>query len=219
MTPHAVPDALPQLADALAGPGYAVLCGVLPASLESALLQQARERSGEMTRAGIGRGREHLLDGDIRRDRTAWLDRAADAERVFLDWLETLRLALNRELFMGLFDVEAQFAWYPPGAFYRCHLDAFQEEEGAVVAPGSNRILSAVFYLNPDWPAGAGGELVLYGHDGQHLATVQPQAGTAVFFLSEQFPHEVLPAHRDRYSIAAWFRRNGSSSVRADPPS
>lgn len=35
--------------------------------------------------------------------------------------------------------------------------------------------------------------------------------GTLVVFLSEEFEHEVLPAKRDRYSIAGWFRVNPSA--------
>jgi SM-20-related protein len=50
------------------------------------------------------------------------------------------------------------------------------------------------------------------------LLSVQPLHGTVVVFLSEEFPHEVLPASRDRYSIAGWFRVNGSTAERVDPP-
>ncbi|MDQ6997923.1 MAG: 2OG-Fe(II) oxygenase [Mariprofundus sp.] len=35
---------------------------------------------------------------------------------------------------------------------------------------------------------------------------VMPQAGRLVTFISEQFPHEVLPASRDRLSLTGWFR-------------
>lgn len=43
-----------------------------------------------------------------------------------------------------------------------------------------------------------------------------PRAGTLVVFLSEDMPHEVLETQRERYSIAGWFRVNGSDSVRLD---
>ena len=48
---------------------------------------------------------------------------------------------------------------------------------------------------------------------------VTPSFGTIVVFLSEEFPHEVLPAKRDRYSIAGWFRLNSSIANNIDPPS
>jgi len=34
-----------------------------------------------------------------------------------------------------------------------------------------------------------------------------------VIFLSEEFPHEVLPANTHRYSIAGWFRVNNSRDI------
>ena len=45
-----------------------------------------------------------------------------------------------------------------------------------------------------------------------------PSFGSVAIFLSEEFPHEVLPATRDRYSIAGWFRVNTSTADRIDPP-
>ena len=48
--------------------------------------------------------------------------------------------------------------------------------------------------------------------------TVTPNFGTIVVFLSEEFPHEVLPALRDRYAIAGWFRLNTSIANNIDPP-
>jgi SM-20-related protein len=39
-----------------------------------------------------------------------------------------------------------------------------------------------------------------------------------VLFLSEEIPHEVLPAHTDRASIAGWFRLNTSINNQIDPP-
>ena len=41
---------------------------------------------------------------------------------------------------------------------------------------------------------------------------------TVVMFLSEEIPHEVKPAQRDRYSVTGWFRLNSSSPDRVDPP-
>ena len=83
----------------------------------------------------------------------------------------------------------------------------------------SNRILSLVVYLNPDWTADDQGELVLYrDEDDSQGIKVTPTFGTVVAFLSEEFPHEVLPANRDRYSIAGWYRLNTSQPDRVDPP-
>jgi SM-20-related protein len=48
--------------------------------------------------------------------------------------------------------------------------------------------------------------LRLYLEDGAHR-DIFPRAGTLLLFLSAQFEHEVLPATRDRLSIACWMRQ------------
>jgi SM-20-related protein len=161
-------------------------------------------------RAGIGRDTDFHLDRRIRSDRVFWLSRERPVQARFLERMERLRLALNRELFLGLFEFEAHYAHYPPGGLYKKHLDSFR---GA-----ANRVVSAVTYLTHDWQPGDGGELVIYTEDGEtELASVEPRAGTFVLFLSEEVPHEVLPSHTDRTSIAGWFRLNASVGGAIDP--
>ena len=91
------------------------------------------------------------------------------------------------------------------------HVDAFKGQ--------GNRVLSLVGYLNEDWLEENGGELVIYNSSDDVEGTkVLPKKNTLVVFLSEQFPHEVLPATRTRHSIAGWFRVNGSVNDNIDPP-
>ena len=125
-----------------------------------------------------------------------------------LDCMLLLVSTLER-LFLGLFNFESHFAVYRPGDFYRRHLDAFRGD--------SNRVLSLVTYLNSDWDPEDGGELVIYPQDEPALR-VTPGFGTLVLFLSASFPHEVLAARRERYSVAGWFRLNTSTDERVDPP-
>ena len=40
------------------------------------------------------------------------------------------------------------------------------------------------------------------------LDEVRPEFGTLAVFLSEDIPHEVIPARRERFSIAGWHRCN-----------
>ncbi len=118
---------------------------------------------------------------------------------------------MNRRLLLGLFAFESHLARYQAGDFYKKHRDALRGK--------SNRKVSLIVYLNRNWQPLDGGELVLYSADGEsELVRVLPQLGTAVAFLSEEFPHEVLPAARERRSIAGWFRVNSSASDRVDPP-
>lgn len=165
----------------------------------------------ELERAGIGRDLDFQLAERIRGDRIHWLSRTSRVQARLLAQMEALRLTLNESLFLGLFEFEAHYAHYPPGSFYRRHLDSFR---GA-----ANRIVSAVIYLNEDWREGDGGELVLYAESGDEvLATIAPRAGSMLLFLSEELPHEVLAAKRDRYSIAGWYRLNASIGNQIDPP-
>jgi len=197
------------IAAALAEEGRIVLPQVLAPALTAALAERVALRQDSMQRAAVGRDRTR--SDAVRNDRSAWLEADDASERAFLEWMEDLRLGLNRRLFLGLFDYEAHFAVYDAGAYYRRHLDVFQERH--------ERVVTTVFYLNRGWPAAAGGELLIYPPQGdQPLQSVRPDAGTLVVFLSERFPHEVRPATARRYSIAGWFRRNGGGSRRADPP-
>jgi len=205
---------LDEAADALAEAGW--WCGdhAVSAELVDALRQdmQALIEADALERAGIGRETDFQLDRSARRDRILWLDRQHPGPARFLDLAEYVRQALNRRLFLGLFEYEAHFAHYPPGAFYRRHVDSFR---GA-----ANRVLSTVTYLNTDWEPGDGGELVLYSEHGDAvLAQIAPKAGRLAIFLSEEIPHEVLPARRDRFSIAGWYRLNASVQGQIDPPS
>ncbi|OHU84421.1 MULTISPECIES: 2OG-Fe(II) oxygenase [Pseudoalteromonas] len=163
-------------------------------------------------KAGIGRQEDHMKNEQVRRDKIHWLETSDPNEALFLTYMQDLKVYLNRRLFLGLFSYECHFAHYEPGAFYKKHLDAFKGE--------ANRILSTVLYLNPDWQEGDGGELAIYDPNDseQVLLIVPPSYGTLVTFLSDEFPHEVLPAKKARYSIAGWFRVNTSVAGNIDPP-
>jgi SM-20-related protein len=205
-------DTFDQIARSLEQVGYAVLPAVLPPALTDSLFADLKSVEGsEFKPAGIGRQDDFQLNQFVRRDHICWLRGESPASAGFLAWTNKLREALNRRLFLGLFDYECHYASYPVGAFYKKHLDAFKGR--------SNRVLSTVFYLNPNWQPGDGGELVLYPEEGtEPLEVILPEYGKLVIFLSEEFPHEVLPARRPRHSIAGWFRINTSSAVRVDPP-
>ena len=69
-----------------------------------------------------------------------------------------------------------------------------------------NRVVTVVYYLNEDWNEANGGELVIYDEEDNYLTKVTPNGNKMIIFMSEKFPHEVLPAKSTRYSIAGWFR-------------
>lgn len=149
--------------------------------------------------ARVGRADGRTLRPGIRGDATLWLDdlRCGDAARDYLQALDTLRGELNERLFLGLAEVEAHYAAYPPGAGYARHRDRFRDDDA--------RVLSLVSYLNEDWQPADGGALRVHG-EGDDV-DVMPTGGSSVCFLSE-IEHEVLPARRERLSIAGWMKRH-----------
>lgn len=212
-TPVLPPATQVALVDALVEQGWYVGREVIDLGLCEALNSEVLHRAAYngLDEAGIGRGQQHLLRKDIRGDAIHWLDRESAAQRRYLEAMSELQQALNHALFLGLFEYEAHFAHYPPGAFYQRHLDSFRGR--------ANRVISTVGYLTPDWPSDGGGEMVIYHPDdpSQELARVVPEAGTFACFLSEKIPHEVLPTRCPRTSIAGWFRRNASLGGVVDP--
>ena len=198
------------IADALAQEGCIVLEGILPLELVKALHVRASSLKGAAyQKAKIGRGSDQQLNERIRSDATCWIEGDEESEKGYLEWMESLRNYMNRYLYLGLFDYECHFAHYQSGDFYKKHIDALRGS--------SNRILTTVLYLNPEWCSEDGGELLLYDEtDVKILKRISPKMGTLVLFLSEKFPHEVLPSQNERYSIAGWFRVNGSHSNSID---
>lgn len=201
------------IANALQNDGYVIIPHALPLEIETNLIKHATQlKSRQMKQASIGRNQNETTNLFVRQDKIRWVKEDSPAEIAWLNQMTLLREKLNRQLFLGLFSYESHFACYPQGAFYKKHLDAFKGQ--------ANRILSTVYYLNPNWQPEDGGELVIYDPFDHHkvLTRVSPQAGTMVVFLSEEYPHEVLPANKTRYSIAGWFRLNTSVQGQIDPP-
>ena len=188
------------LIEGLAARGYAVVREAVPAGVVAGLRERAKalDRAGAFAAAGVGRAGERAQRSDMRGDRIAWVGDANDAsERAADQWLDALRVRCNRELLLGLEDVEAHYAIYPPGARYARHRDRFRDDDA--------RVLSCVLYLNDGWTADDGGALRLYVDD--EAIEVTPQGGTFVAFLAADFEHEVLPARRERVAYTGWLRR------------
>lgn len=192
--------------------GYSIRPGALPEDIADSLFVHQQQMDNEKyVDAGIGRGEGYLKNEFVRTDEICWINGESVAGRLWLEWTAQLQRFLNQRLFLGLFSFESHFTHYAPGHYYKRHYDAFRGE--------ANRVLSIVAYLNPGWTNGDCGELVIYSGDDDLVGTkVVPLYGTLVAFLSEDFPHEVLPAKRDRYSVAGWFRINSSLYNKIDPP-
>lgn len=208
------PTKLNNAIDALVDQGWYIWENAIPDQLCSQLLSEVQQldQQGELQQAGIGRGVEHQKNEAIRRDSIHWIEGQTATQTEFLNLMAQLQTELNRQLFLGLFEYEAHYALYSPGDFYKKHRDSFR---GA-----ANRMVTTVIYLNPNWQADWGGELVMFNdEDTETIGTVTPKMGTMVVFMSEQHPHEVKPTLHPRASIAGWFRRNTSTANQLNPPS
>ncbi len=203
---------LDTIATALVECGYVVMDKLVHRDLLKILVAHFNGLHGDVFKpAGVGRQADFQVQENIRTDKIYWLESDKEPTAEFLQIMEALRIGLNRRLFLGLNVYESHFAHYPVGAFYKKHVDAFREnnERRQLQETQSNRVLSTVLYLNEAWQANSGGELILYSETGEQvLEKIFPEFGRIVIFLSEKFPHEVLPATRERNSIAGWFRVN-----------
>jgi len=198
-----------SIIDDLAERGWSVQRAFLPSHETLRLAEECRRREAEgaMVPAAVGRGEGQLVHEGIRGDHILWLEPGQSAASdLYLQLMDGLRQQLNRELYLGLEEFECHFAVYPPGAFYKTHLDRFRDDD--------SRCVTAVFYLNPDWQPKHGGALRLYLGEAASQ-DVAPLAGTLAVFMSGDFPHEVLPTAVDRLSVTGWFRRRAALPLSA----
>ncbi len=193
-----------EIARQLEHTGYIILDQPLPEVLLAQLVTRCRDDDPTRFHAAhIGRGASKIQNHSIRGDVINWLDETDSIDQSYLALMETLRTGLNEALYLGLFDYECHYAIYAAGAGYAKHSD--------VLVGKKNRILTTVLYLNENWQSSDGGELVLFEPTGTDvIATVTPEFGTMIIFLSESFPHEVLISHNTRRSLTGWFRVSGS---------
>lgn len=157
------------------------------------------EQENAFKNAKIGATNQAQRNSAIRTDKIFWLDEFPEEQAVqhYLQRLDNLKVLLNERLFLGLHDFETHFAIYPPGSFYKKHIDQFQTTK--------TRKISFVYYLNEDWSESCGGNLKLYSTQDEALQEVIPLGNRFICFNSE-LPHEVLATQRTRYSITGWMR-------------
>ena len=174
--------------------GWMIIDGVFDNKALLALQSESgfiKYRDAELT-AGI-------RVSDIRGDRIRWITENFFAGFYYLQSINALAALFNQSLFAGIRHSEAHYACYPVGFGYQWHSDN--------PAGRDERVISAVFYLNDDWSDSDGGALEIVDKHGIHH-NVMPVANRLVIFDSD-LQHQVQIAHRQRYSIATWMRRDG----------
>lgn len=187
-----------SIADQLAGQGYASVDEFLTPSEVNAIIAPENFEGATVNfkKAGIGQQQHHQINEGIRGDHIEWIDRtsASPAVSLYLERLERLMRYLNETLFLSLKDMEVHKTVYPPGSFYKRHLDQFRKDD--------HRKLSVICYLNQDWKEKHGGQLRVYLPQGP--IDILPVAGRLICFRSDLLEHEVLPATRERLSLTGW---------------
>ena len=184
-----------QITDSLVNDGYVIIENALDIALGKEL-RNISKNIRHYKNAGISHN--SILDTERRKDKIKWLDADNETTCKYLDFTTGLKNYLNRHLYLGIRYYEAHFSLYEEGNFYEKHLDAFKNSK--------NRVVTTVYYLNEDWNADNGGELIIYDKNNVQIQKVIPNANTLVIFMSENFPHEVLAVKVNRNSIAGWFR-------------
>ena len=157
------------------------------------------QQQGKMKYAGIGNEKIADTNQQMRGDKIYWLDKKNNNinEQEFLDKVEDFIEHLNQTCYTGINDYEFHYAVYGQGSAYKKHRDQFKTD--------NNRKFSLICYLNDDWVAEDGGQLVIYQHDKPQ--TISPTAQKAVFFKSDEMEHEVLLSNKCRMSITGWLKR------------
>jgi SM-20-related protein len=191
-------ETLERIVDGLAEQGYAVIDNFLePEEVKAILgLEAFHDATASFKKAGIGKNQDLQINEAIRGDYIQWVDRntAPAAVKVYLDKLQALIQAVNRGLFLSLKDYEVHMTVYPPGSFYKRHLDQFKKDD--------HRKLSVICYLNEDWHMEHGGQLRM--HLPNEIVDFLPLAGRLVCFRSDQIEHEVIAGTRERRSLTGW---------------
>lgn len=176
-----------RIVDDLAVCGWSQQSIFLPEALTLELAAECRKRAaeGELAPAAVGRGPAQEIREGIRGDHIQWIEPGeAGASDTYLGLMDSLREALNRGLFLGLEDFECHFALYPPGAFYKRHVDRFRDDD--------RRMVSAVIYLNSQWLPEHGGQLRMYLKD-QGQYDVVPVGGNWWCFFPARCPMKSSP--------------------------
>lgn len=156
-------------------------------------------QENKMKLAGIGNDPFTHAEQQMRGDKIYWLDKKNENpyELAFLKLIENFIEHLNETCYTGINGYEFHYAVYEPGTIYKRHKDQFKTD--------NNRKFSLICYLNNDWVASDGGQLIIY-QNGLPQSIV-PNAQKAVFFKSDEMEHEVTLAHRPRMSITGWLKR------------
>lgn len=192
-----------QILDQLENKGWAVSKNFMEKEIYDQLKKEIRVlwKENDFDKAGIGRGINYQPHSEIRKDYIHWLNPSelTSPQKHYWEKMEKLQHEINNYFYLNLHELEAHYAAFPIGSFYKKHLDQFKSV-GA-------RLISTILYLNEDWKEADGGALRIYSNGSEDFLDIYPEENSFVCFRSDLIYHEVLPTNRQRYSLTGWFRR------------
>jgi Rps23 Pro-64 3,4-dihydroxylase Tpa1-like proline 4-hydroxylase len=148
--------------------------------------------------AGTGNAEKLSYNNAVRSDAIYWLDKNHQNpfENEFLLQIEEFIKYLNMSCYAGITDYEFHYSYFEIGSFFLKHLDQFKNN--------SSRKYSLISYLNNDWQALDGGELLI--HQSPKNQIITPTQGKTVLFKSNELFHEVLVTNKIRMSVTGWLK-------------
>ncbi|TMW56459.1 hypothetical protein Poli38472_006469 [Pythium oligandrum] len=186
------------------------------ARVRNALVQFAK--SAEFHQAGVGYGDNKRHEQAARGDRIHWIQRPRDLTRpdATLDAAIVHLLRQVERLVVGVKSAipeldlrnvtSTQLAIFPgDGSRFVKHTDTYSSNHPS--AKGSDnlvRLITCVYYLNPDWIPAHGGSLRFFVDDKQQW-DVPPVLDTLAVFRSRDVEHEVLPTFHERMALTIWY--------------
>ncbi|MBC7488565.1 MAG: 2OG-Fe(II) oxygenase [Cytophagaceae bacterium] len=173
------------------------LDSVLAGHLKNNIIQLQQQKM--LSAASTGNNESTIQNNQVRGDAIYWLDREHNNiyENEFFDRMDAFVLYLNNSCYTGITSYEFHYTLYEPGTFYKRHKDQFKNN--------SSRQFSIISYLNEDWIAEDGGQLLIQLPDEEQL--ISPTNGKTVFFKSNELEHEVLNTTKNRMSITGWLKK------------
>ena len=170
--------------------GFAMLDDAYSPEYQQQVLAECSQNLDQFREAAIQNG----VVSKIRSDHILWIHEDLSIAQQHTQTLLALAEQFNQTFYLGIREVEAHFASYQAGSFYALHRDNPQQK--------NDRVISAVYYLHPEWQADWGGQLRLQDkHGAWHI--IEPHPNRIAIFQSDLL-HEVLPATQQRLSINAW---------------
>ena len=172
--------------------GFDMLDDAYSPEYQQQVLAECSQNLDQFREAAIQNG----VVSKIRSDHILWIHEDLSIAQQHTQTLLALAEQFNQTFYLGIREVEAHFASYQEDSFYALLCEKKKKK--------NDRVISAVYYLHPEWQADWGGQLRLQDkHGAWHI--IEPRPNRIAIFQSDLL-HEVLPATQQRLSITAWLR-------------